>query len=202
MSLLGVNVDNLSLNNINIDIDKAWNFVQKWAKGRKIDEILRYKVVNSIMSLTEQKVSGVVKQIYNKYAQYQENRKNEKKERWFKKIEEEKNRKEEEARNNPREIIKMKMKESLSQPKQLFQSVPKPKNKRKKFNNIKKETTKKIIKLDGYNNVEEIIEFIKNSKRNSQSKYCMNHYNNIKSTKNYDKYKEIMATKNEIIEIK
>ena len=55
LSLIGVDVENLSINNVNIDIDKAWNYVLRLAKGRNVDEILRYKVVNSIMSLTEQK---------------------------------------------------------------------------------------------------------------------------------------------------
>ena len=41
LSLIGVDVDNLSPNNVNIDIDKAWNFVLTWAKGRNVDEILR-----------------------------------------------------------------------------------------------------------------------------------------------------------------
>ena len=66
LNMLGVDVENLNSNNINIDIDKCWNYVHKFARGRKIEDILRYKVVNEIMNITEKKSSEKAKKIYEK----------------------------------------------------------------------------------------------------------------------------------------
>ena len=85
LSLIGVDVDNLSANNVSVDIDKAWNFVLRWAKGRNVDEILRYKVVNSIMSLTEQKASEKARKMYLKIEKYKEHKKKERLEKIRKK---------------------------------------------------------------------------------------------------------------------
>ena len=51
LNLLEADVENL--NNTNINIDKCWNFILKIAKGRKVENILRYKVVNEIMRITK-----------------------------------------------------------------------------------------------------------------------------------------------------
>ena len=55
LNSLGVDLENFNSNNINIDIDKCWNYVDKIAKGRKIEDVLRFKVVNTIMRVTEKK---------------------------------------------------------------------------------------------------------------------------------------------------
>ena len=66
LNLLGVDIENLNADNINIDIDKCWNYILKLAKGRKVEDILRYKVVNEIMSITEKKSAEKAKKIYEK----------------------------------------------------------------------------------------------------------------------------------------
>ena len=53
LNSLGIDMENLNVNNVNIDIDKCWNYIVKIAKGRSVEDILRYKVVNTIMNLTE-----------------------------------------------------------------------------------------------------------------------------------------------------
>ena len=45
-------------------------FYFKLAKGRKIEDILRIKAVNLIMSITEKKASEKVRKIYEKYEMY------------------------------------------------------------------------------------------------------------------------------------
>ena len=151
LSLIGVDVENLSMNNINIDIDKAWKFVLKLAKGRNVDEILRYKVVNSIMSLTEQKASEKVKKIYQKLELYKEHKRKERREELKKKREEERKRHEELKKMDPSELIKKKMKESLNKVKTFNKdsatSTLKLKMKKKK-NSEKKAVKKEIIKLN------------------------------------------------------
>lgn len=53
LNSLGVDMENLNVNNVNIDIDKCWNYIVKIAKGKNVEDILRYKVVNVIMNLVE-----------------------------------------------------------------------------------------------------------------------------------------------------
>lgn len=51
--MIGVDMDNANENNVDIDINKCWNYILKLSRGRKIEDLLRYKVVNEIMSMTE-----------------------------------------------------------------------------------------------------------------------------------------------------
>ena len=80
LNLLGVDIENLNADNINIDIDKCWNYILRLAKGRKVEDILRYKVVNEIMSITEKKSAEKAKKIYEKleiYKKYMEGKQSE-----------------------------------------------------------------------------------------------------------------------------
>ena len=203
LSLIGVDVENLSINNVNIDIDKAWNYVLRLAKGRNVDEILRYKVVNSIMSLTEQKASEKVKKIYQKMDLYKEYKNREKREAMRKKREEERKRMEEIKKMDPRDLIKMKMRESLSQDKAFAKdgntltSRPKFRKKKKKELEVVK---KEKIRYNAYDDVDKILAFIDNSKKNSQSKFCKDHFNNIQRTKTMDQKKNNLIYKNLIVE--
>ena len=215
LNLLGVDLENLNAHNINIDIDKCWNFVMKLAKGRKIEDILRYKVVNEIMNITEKKSAEKAKKIYEKleiYKKYMKGKKSEEKMR--KKREEEKMKKF--IRTNSQEYIKIKMKKSLSQPKLFNQNLELENIKKKKKDsnkrNIKKgrrkmkraeseilsENKKTVLRLDSYNDVDKIINFIDSSKRNSQSKVCRKHFSNIQMTKNVTNI-PIIFEKNKII---
>ena len=208
LSLIGVDVDNLSANNVSVDIDKAWNFVLKWAKGRNVDEILRYKVVNSIMSLTEQKASEKARRMYLKIEKYKEFKKKERLAKIRKKKEEERKKKEELKKMNPSDLIRNRMKASLSEPKNFnkdgFSLTSRPKMKKKKFHKDEEEqpVKREIIKLNGYNDVDEIIRFIDNSKKNSQSKLNKNHFTNIKRTKIMDEKLKRLMFKNLIVERK
>ena len=212
LSLLGVDLDNLSINNVNFDIDKVWNFVNKLAKGRNVEEILRCKVVNAIMSMTEKKASEQARiiyeklDIYNKFMEKKRNLKKEKQER----EEEEKN--EELLKNNPKEFIRLKMIRSMSQPKYLKkEEIHKMKNKRDGIINLKtkklkksgsatvfNESHKNVVRLHSYNDVNQILYFINNSKRGSQSKCYKKHFTNIQMTKSMDMNLLKMIKKNAI----
>ena len=83
LNSLGVDLENFNTNNINIDIDKCWNYIGKIAKGRKIEDVLRFKVVNTIMRVTERKSSEKARKIYEKleiYKKYMHAKKKKKKE--------------------------------------------------------------------------------------------------------------------------
>jgi hypothetical protein len=88
LNSLGVDLENFNSNNINIDIDKCWNYVEKIAKGRKIEDVLRFKVVNTIMKVTEKKSSEKARKIYEKleiYKKYMADKKKKEKRRKKKK---------------------------------------------------------------------------------------------------------------------
>ena len=211
LNSLGVDLENFNSNNINIDIDKCWNYVDKIAKGRKIEDVLRFKVVNTIMRVTEKKSSEKARKIYEKldiYKKFMEAKKKEEKKR--KRIEDAK--KEKILKNNIGQYIKNRIRKSVTE-KKIFIPEDKyafsfnkknnlKKNKKMKriasAGNIKTETKKKFKRLNAYNDVSKIITFIDKSNMNSQSKICRNHYDNIKITKNMDTVKERLLIKNDI----
>jgi len=207
LTQLGVNVDDLSNDNVNVDLEKAWNFMMSWSKGRNLDEIVRYKVVNSIMSLTEQKASEKAKELYGKIELYKEHKKKERREALRKKREEEKKKREMLKTIDPNELIKLRMRESLSQPKSFakrdrFSALSTPKFRKKKKKDVDEVVKKEAIKLDAYKDVDTILKFIDGSKRHSQSKYCKEHFNNILRTKSMDQNMKTLLRKNLIIEKK
>ena len=213
LNSLGVDMENLNVNNVNIDIDKCWNYIVKIAKGKNVEDILRYKVVNTIMKMTEKKSSERARKIYEKldiYKRYMKGKKMEEMRR--KRMEEQK--KEKVLKGNIKEYLKQKMYKSLSEPK-MFGNDKNDKmkgvygkktslKKRKKFKRAEStgitttETNKKFKRLNAYNDVSKIINFIDNSKKNSQSKVCRDHFANIQITKNMDITLQKMIEKNDI----
>ncbi len=213
LNSLGVDMENLNVNNVNIDIDKCWNYIVKIAKGKNVEDILRYKVVNIIMNLTEKKSAEKAKKIYEKLEIYKRYMKGKKMEEMRRKRMEEK-KKEKVLKGNIKEYLKQKMYKSLSEPK-MFGNDKNDKmkgvygkktslKKRKKFKRAEStgitttETNKKFKRLNAYNDVSKIINFIDNSKKNSQSKVCRDHFANIQITKNMDITLQKMIEKNDI----
>ena len=197
LKLIGVDVENLSVNNINLDIDKAWNYILRWGKGRDVEEILRLKVVNAIMSLTEQNAAEKVRHIYDKYNLFKQQKLREKQEKIRKKKEEEEKRLEELRKMDPREIIRGKMRESLSQKGNVKKFSHSMRLLRKK----KKKEEKKKIKLNSYKDVEKILSIIDKSQKDSKSRLFEEHFRNIRTRKSIDLGKEKAMEKNKIIDI-
>ena len=209
LNSLGVDLENFNTNNINIDIDKCWNYIGKIAKGRKIEDVLRFKVVNTIMRVTERKSSEKARKIYEKleiYKKYMHAKKQEEKRR--KKLEDIK--RENILKKNVEQYIKDRIRKSVAE-KKIFLPENKfafnKKNKLKKNKKMKRigsagniitEREKKFTRLHSYNDVTKIISFIDNSKVDSQSKVCRYHFDNIQITKNMDRVKDILMDKNDI----
>ena len=213
LNSLGVDMENLNANHVNIDIDKCWDYIVKISKGKNVEDMLRYKVVNVIMNLVEKKSAEKAKKIYEKldiYKKYMDGKKKMEKRR----KEMEREREEKVLKGNIKEYLKQKMYKSLSAHKN-FKTEKNDKNKKamvskKKGKKSKKqkraesakeivpETTKKFKRLNAYNDVSRIISFIDGSRKNSQSKICRSHYENIQVVKNMDKSLKIMIEKNEI----
>ena len=204
LSLIGVDVENMKYNHININIDKAWKFIKRISKGRNIEEILRFKVVNAIMSMTEKKASEKARQIYDKlkiYKNYMNKKKEDEKKR--KQMEEEEKFKEL-LNKNPKELIRQKMVKSLSQAK-VFNKLDNTKEKEVKEKKLRKSQSvallprnKTITKYNSYRDVDKIINFIDSSNKNSQSQFCKEHFLNIQMTKEMDLNRKNILTKNEI----
>ncbi len=194
LSLIGVNSENLDINNIDIDIEKAWKYIQKISKGRNIEDILRYKVVNDIMSVTEKKATKKAKKIYEKLEIYKKYMKKKNEEDKKNQIKEEKIL----IKKNPKEMITQRIKRSISQ-KKFFND-----NKYRKIWYIKddkkgeKKRDKKVMRLNSYNDVNKIINFIDESKINSQSKLCKEHFMNIQEKKDFDSNLKLLVKKNRI----
>jgi hypothetical protein len=214
LNSLGVDMENFNENNVNIDIDKCWDYVVKIAKGKNIEDIMRYKVVNIIMNLVEKKSAEKARKIYEKLAIYKKYMEGKKKiEIRRKKIEKEK--KDKELKGNIKEYIKQKMYKSLSE-KKIFQTdndigknnkkviagkKSKKGNKQKRAESAKQiyaDKIKKLKRMNAYRDVNKIIKFIDTSKKNSQSKYYRNHYESIQTKKDMDKTLEKLIEKNDI----
>ena len=75
LKALGIDLLNLSPDNIKIDIDQAYNFILNWKTDRNIREVIRYKVVNEIMSVEEKRASQRVEKLNKKIAVYKHKKK-------------------------------------------------------------------------------------------------------------------------------
>ena len=63
LNSIGISIEPLNNrnNNINVDIDKTWNYVNKISKGKNnIDDILRYKIVHNLMVITGKKRKNIL----------------------------------------------------------------------------------------------------------------------------------------------
>jgi hypothetical protein len=63
LNSIGISIEptNNRNNNINVNIDKTWNYVNKISKGKNnIDDILRYKIVHNLMVITGKKRKNIL----------------------------------------------------------------------------------------------------------------------------------------------
>lgn len=63
LNSIGINIEpvNNRNNNININIDKTWNYVNKISKGKNnIDDLLRYKIVHNLMVIAGKKKNNIL----------------------------------------------------------------------------------------------------------------------------------------------
>jgi len=192
--MIGVDMDNANENNVDIDINKCWNYILKLSRGRKIEDLLRYKVVNEIMSMTEKKSSEKAKQIYQKIDFYKKKLEQKRLEEIRKKKMEE----EEEKKRQEEELLKNKKKKFSSQPKVQYDTKFKKKVLKRETSFIPK-SAKNRIKYNAYQDVNKIIDFIDNSKRNSQSKAYKTHFLNIQFTRDINNSLQNLMKKNEIV---
>lgn len=71
LKALGLDLDNLTPDNIKINIDEAYDFIKKWRVNRAdINEIIRMKVVNEIMNVEERRSVKKMKKLNEKYEHY------------------------------------------------------------------------------------------------------------------------------------
>lgn len=205
---LGIDLLNLSPDNINIDIDKAYANIQNWKTDRNIREVIRYKVVNEIMSVEEKRASQKVEKLNKKLAVYK-TKKKEESVRLKKQLEEAM--KAEEDKKDPKMKMKIKMMQSVNMKRDFgvkkkgpkFSSVDERKPveiKRKKKDKNKNMNTepKKKIKLNSYHHVDKILKFIHQSDELSENPAICKHFMNIKYNKKMDDLTKKLLSKNKL----
>ena len=217
LNSLGIDTENMNYNKINIDIDKCWNYIVKIAKGRNVADILRYKVVNTIMSMTEKKSAEKAKKIYEKLDIYKRYKENKRKQELRRKRNLELN-----GEEDIKKYIKQKMRKSVTEKKIFINEKNKndKKDKKDKNGNYKKNNWRKnkqikrsgsvgninpendsqgkYMKFNSYDDVNKIISFIDKSRKNSRSRLYRNHFQNIQTTKDMDKTLKNLIIKNEV----
>ena len=207
LKMLGIDLTNLNPHNIKIDINKAWNFIMSWKTDRKIEEVIRYKVVNEIMSVAEKKATEKVAKLNQKIHLYKEKKR---KEEELKKLSEES--------DDKIKQIRQKMRNSVSGKKD-FKKLAKEKNKifgkpqtaqqlreeskkksqmRKKSKMEEQKPLKQVIKLNSYRHVDKILDFIDSSESLSKNLPIYNHFTNIKYKKKMDEMNRRILNKNRI----
>ena len=216
LKMLGIDLTNLNPNNVKVDIDKAWNFIMRWKTDRNIDEVIRYKVVNEIMSVAEKKASEKVAKLNTKINKYKEQKKEEEEK---KKKEEEELKKLDEAKTDKLQKMRQKMKNSLMKKndfknmeknekkkkynkavtaKDLREAKKKKMEMRKKSKMMEENRPKQVIKLNAYRHVDKILNFIDNSENLSKNEAILNHFMNIKYKKKMDEMNRRIINKNKI----
>ena len=220
LNSLGIDTENMNYNKINIDIDKCWNYIVKIAKGRNVADILRYKVVNTIMSMTEKKSAEKAKKIYEKLDIYKRYKENKRKQELRRKRNLELN-----GEEDIKKYIKQKMRKSVTEKKIFINEKNKndkkdKKDKNDKYGNYKKNNWRKnkqikrsgsvgninpendsqgkYMRFNSYDDVNKIISFIDKSRKNSRSRLYRNHFQNIQTTKDMDKTLKNLIIKNEV----
>ena len=217
LNSLGIDTENMNYNKINIDIDKCWNYIVKIAKGRNVADILRYKVVNTIMSMTEKKSAEKAKKIYEKLDIYKRYKENKRKQELRRKRNLELN-----GEEDIKKYIKQKMRKSVTEKKIFINEKNKndKKDKKDKNGNYKKNNWRKnkqikrsgsvgninpendsqgkYMRFNSYDDVNKIISFIDKSRKNSRSRLYRNHFQNIQTTKDMDKTLKNLIIKNEV----
>ena len=79
LNSIGISIEPLNNrnNNINVDIDKTWNYVNKISKGKNnIDDILRYKIVHNLMVITGKKRKNILNRSNSKNSKSNNNKNN------------------------------------------------------------------------------------------------------------------------------
>ena len=223
LTSLGVDVHNLDPENVNVNIDKAYEYIDKWGNNsnRDLKQVLRYKVVNQIMSVEEKKASQKVNAINKKLNQYKRKKQDENKQL---KKELEENMK---SDSSTRRRQKGKMQTTKSQGKMMktpvtnWNDLSKKKStpvvevrrpistkdgrgvgaygSRKRKNYIEEvKEPKTTMKLHSYNHVDKILEFIHGSNNLSANKNICKHFLNIKYNKKMDELTKKVIDHNRI----
>ena len=199
LKMLGIDLTNLNPNNVKVDIDKAWNFIMRWKTDRNIDEVIRYKVVNEIMSVAEKKASEKVAKLNTKINKYKEQKKEEeeKKKKRRRRIEKIRCMKKNDFKNMEKNEKKKKYNKAVTA-KDLREEKKKKMEMRKKSKMMEENRPKQVIKLNAYRHVDKILNFIDNSENLSKNEAILNHFMNIKYKKKMDEMNRRIINKNKI----
>ena len=206
LKALGIDLVNLNPDNININIDKAYEFVKKWKHDRDVNQILRYKVINEIMSVEEKRTSKKV-ELLNQQLKIIKDKKREEKQR-------QKNLLEETLRSKkPSEKIKRQMMQSVFMVHDFSDKKNKPvvelrqpyseKKKRPRTNKSKNDIhkIKKLVRYNSYDNLDNILNFIQKSNTLRENEPIRTHFVNLDYNKKINQACNKLKKRNRISSI-
>ncbi len=211
LKALGLDLNNLNPNNINIDIDKAFDFIQNWkVKNDDIAQVIRFKVVNEIMNVEERRSVQKIKKINSKINFYLERKKQSKINNAIKKDDSasissidkgsflDTQRKFNNSKFERKTKSSSKTKGSrrgsrLTSPnvKATSPSIGKNRFRKNEMYQKKDKNKNKKVKLNAYKHVDKVLGYINNSENLRDNEKLVEHFSNIK----YNKYCDIMTKK-------
>lgn len=203
---LGLDFKHLTHDNINIDIEKAYEYVKSWNTTRKdVNDVIKYLVVNEIMSVEEKKASKKVERLNKKIKKYKEKKK-ENHMKYKKELEEAMKA---DDLVKPRMTIKQLKLEKRSKSGLKPSTAPMKKetkiserllrNPKSKLRRKKDEPKEKVrYQYNAYQHVDKILNFISNSDELSDNPAVCKHFLNIKNKKRMDDLTQKLIMKNRL----
>lgn len=217
---LGLDLNNLNLNNINIDVEKAYKSVKSWNTIRKdAHEVIKYLVVNEIMGVEEKRASQKVGRLNTKIKVYK-TKKRESQIKYQKEQEEglqadalkprrmkiKEIKPDDKPKERPRSTIKPRTAPSITAPSTNSPPIKEirvserllrdQRTKSKKKKNVPKEKVR--YQYNSYKHVDKILNFIKQSDELSGNPAVLNHFLNIKNKKKMDALTHKLLMKNKL----
>ena len=202
LKALGIDLLNLHPDNININVDKAYEFISKWKTDRNVRQVIRYKVVNEIMSIAEKRASQKVEKINKKLKVIKDKAREENIKR--KRLKEEERYKQELLLSQTIDTASMmhryystgqKMKTPVVEVRKKYKHKNTNNN-----NNVKRYNplSKTLVRYNSYKNLDKIISFINQSDSLKENVQVCKHFNNLNDNQDMNQIVKRLKRKNRL----
>ena len=204
LKALGIDLLNLHPDNININVDKAYEFISKWKTDRNVRQVIRYKVVNEIMSIAEKRASQKVEKINKKLKVIKDKAREENIKR--KRLKEEERYKQELLLSQTIDTASM-MNRYYSTGQKMKTPVVEVRKKYKhknanggNSNNVKRYNplSKTLVRYNSYKNLDKIISFINQSDSLKENVQVCKHFNNLNDNQDMNQIVKRLKRKNRL----
>lgn len=201
LKALGIDLLNLHPDNININVDKAYEFISKWKTDRNVRQVIRYKVVNEIMSIAEKRASQKVEKINKKLKVIKDKAREENIRR--KRLKEEEKYKQELLLSQTIDTASMmhryystgqKMKTPVVEVRKKYKHNNVIRNNVKRYNPL----SKTLVRYNSYKNLDKIISFINQSDSLKENVQVCKHFNNLNDNQDMNQVVKRLKRKNRL----